>query len=178
MRGRTALALCITVIAFWGEACGVADPYTRTHVHRAEPARAPEETRAARRPARLPPARAQPTADAALRAFALAWTNWSWRTIGRSERQRARLASGGLRRQLTEDAAAGADTTLARDRTASRGDVVAIALQARGRAYVVVRETQTSAGLEAIGDRTVRVYRAAVARAARGWLVAAWAPLD
>ena len=59
------------------------------------------------------------SARAAARTFALASTNWNWRTLARSERERAQLAAPALGPQIARDAASTrADTTLARDRTA------------------------------------------------------------
>jgi hypothetical protein len=173
------MALCLFAIGFGAAGCGVTDPYARPHNHRAGNAHKATRARAALPPRSARPLSAPASARAVLTAFARAWTNWSWRTILGSERQRALLATGALRRQLSRDrAGAQADATLARDRIASRGAVLAIDLQRRSPAYVVVRETQTSAGVEAIGDSAIRVYRARLARTARGWLVAAWAPLD
>jgi hypothetical protein len=142
----------------------------------------PEETRPAPKlQTRTAPARPARSAAEAARAFAEAWTNWNWRTIRSSERRRARLAAGALRREIDQDAASvSPDSTLRRDRTENTGVVLAVALGDAGgqrSAYVIVRETTASAGLVAIGDTAVRVYRAQLVRAHGGWLVGAWAPL-
>ena len=173
-------ALCCAAVGICLTACGVADPYVDRHAPAsAQRSHLPEEARRLPVRVRVPRISAGRDPRAAARAFALAWTNWSWRRIATSERRRAALATGPLREQIAQDAAAAVhDTTLARDRIENRGEVLAIDVQVGGRTYVLMRETNTSAGLDAIGDSAIRVYRATVARAARGWLVAAWAPLD
>ena len=99
-----------------------------------------------------------------------------------NERRRIRLAADPLRHQLIRDvSAARADATLARGRIENRGRILAVSLLdlPQGlRAYVVVRETNLSSGVEAIGSTSVRVYRASLKRRRGGWLVSGWRPLQ
>jgi hypothetical protein len=180
MRTKFAIALSATTALISG--CGQADPYGAASHRPAPRPHAPEETRAAAPPIKLTRSLGAHTPAAAARGFALASTNWSWRTIGANERARAGLASSSLRARLERDlASARLDTTLRRDRSLNRGVVLAVAVQGKSEtrtAYVVVRETSASAGLEAIGGTAVRVYRVSVVRISGRWLVDSWSPVS
>jgi hypothetical protein len=130
-----------------------------------------------------PPARARgggAKARSAIVDFARAWTNWTWRSIGESARERAAVAAGELReRVLVDGEDARSDRTLARDRVVNRGEVLAADVRQRGgRAYafVVVRETNSRDGIAALGDTVLRVYRAELRRDVRAgrWFVTEW----
>lgn len=175
---RLTAALVLALCCLPG--CGVADPYAVQAGQAPGIRRSPEETTGLPDLVRPSSRRASGPVEAA-RAFAITWTNWSWRAVGANERRRATLATGSLRRQIEHDrAGVVADSTLARDHIANRGHVISIALHGsvgHRDGYVIVRETSASGGLEAIGDTTVRVYRTAVMRVGAGWLTSEWAPL-
>jgi hypothetical protein len=165
MRAAAAVvALAATVVLV-----GCQDPYVGAgHTQPAGPARA------------TPPIGEVPTAATATRRFALRWINWDWRGAANGQRSLARLAVGSLATQLAENAeAVRADATLARDKPASRGQVVAIALRGEGATrtgVVVTREQTYSAGHPDLGGAHYRVYLVRVVRAGRGWGVIRWAP--
>ena len=173
--GRVWIALPLVAAALTPSGCAVADPYGRSD---RAPSRNPPNVRARVAPAPISIARRG--AAAVARAFALAWTNWDWRTIDEAYGDRARLATGNLRRTLSQGrAAARRDLTLARDRLENRGRVVLAGVAERtGRAelrvVIVVRESNFAAGREALVSRAVRVYRATVVRTAGRWLVRGW----
>lgn len=170
-RQRAALVLCIAGLV--GSGCGVGDPYG----HGSKPTRA----RAPDADAVVPVAADVGGPLAVARAFAAASTTWSWKTIDASTRRCERLATGDLRRSLQRDRLeAHADRSLRRDRLVNRGRVVAAAPAAARHGVavvVVVRETNTAAGHEAIASRTYRVYRATLVRSRRRWLVRSWKAL-
>jgi hypothetical protein len=179
---RLLRVVCVAAAMASLAGCGVADPYARRAAPAAQAAAAPEQAARAPRPVAVAPARPATFPRATAGAFAEATTNWAWRTLARSQRVREQLAAPTLRRQIALDAAAArAGRALARDHHAERGVVLAIDVQgsrARRVAYIVTRETTTNDGVEAIGDETIAVYRAALVQTRRGWLVASWAPVE
>ena len=177
--------------------CGLEDPYTTDQP--ADPtappaARFEEQLRRgqARGDELAPPAPAGDSAplyagmraaagpERLVREFCAQWANWSYRTIARQQRRLAQLATDGLAAQLAPSASQRAlPGTLARDRFAVRGEVVAVDLLAgaeRRGAICVTREEEYERGREALGDGAARVYRARLERGRGGWRVAAWQP--
>jgi hypothetical protein len=121
------------------------------------------------------------SAREAVRAFAAAWVNWDWRKLAAQQRRLAGLATGRLAAELRANAKASAvDASPAQGRPSSRGNVVAIALHTRrsaASALVVTREQTYTAGHGDLGGQHHRVYRALLARGARGWEVTGWTRL-
>jgi len=115
-----------------------------------------------------------------VRDFCAQWANWSYRTIERQQRRLAELSTVGLAAALAPTSSQrGLDTTLARDRFAVRGAVVAIDIEpgaTRRRALCVTREEELEQGRDPLGDGVHRVYFARLQRSDNRWRVAAWQP--
>jgi hypothetical protein len=121
---------------------------------------------------------ATPSPAALARAYARAVVNWDWHTLAnRLKGLRERSASA-----LSADLAGAiratrADESLARDRPASHGVVVAVSVQGRGvsrRLVVVTRERETASGVDPLGPATHRVYFGKARRIADGWRMVGW----
>ena len=138
-----------------------------------QPGPQPDRFPAARRARRL-------RARGAARSFATRWVNWDWRSAASQQRTLARLATGGLARQLRANASsARVDATLARDKPGARGSVAAIDLKAgttEVAGIVVTREQTYTDGRADLGGRRYRVYLIHLARDQNGWGVSAWEP--
>jgi len=125
-------------------------------------------------------ARASEDPERIVRHFCAQWANWSYRTIERQQRRLAELSTVRLAAALAPTSSQrGLDTTLARDRFAVRGAVVAIDLEpgaTRRRALCVTREEELEQGRDPLGDGVHRVYFARLQRSDNRWSVAAWQP--
>ena len=122
--------------------------------------------------------RGAPSLTSFARAYARDAVNWDWRTLAvRLDGLRDRSA-GDLSAELTDAIrAARIDESLARDRPASEGTVVAASVQgngARRRLVVVTRERETASGVERLGPATHRVYLGESRRTADGWRMVEW----
>jgi len=188
---RTATILLVALSASVA-ACAPEDPYSADRGDRG--ARQDEQLRRAQAGGDelTPPAVASDSAppyagvragedpERVLRDFCAQWANWSYRTIGRQQRRLAELSTDQLADTLAPTSSQrGLDTTLARDRFAVRGAVVAINLEpgaTRRRALCVTREEELEQGRDPLGDGVHRVYFARLARSANRWSVAAWQP--
>ena len=170
-----ALAVAIT---------GCQDPYARD---RARPAARPSATPgdigqpgSQAGPVPSSAARLTPSPQGAARSFATRWVNWDWRSAASQQRTLARLATGGLARQLRANASsARVDATLARDKPGARGSVAAIDLKAgttEAAGIVVTREQTYTDGRADLGGRNYRVYLIHLTRDQNGWGVSAWEP--
>ena len=126
----------------------------------------------------LPPGSESRAPGSLARWYAREVVNWDWRTLARRlERLRARSA-GRLAVEL-DDAIRGArrDESLARDRPASQGRVVAVSVQGTGASRVLVvvtRERETASGVEPLGPATHSVYIGTARRFADEWRMVAW----
>lgn len=149
---------------------GCQDPYTHDD---AKPQRRDPQTRTV-------PRASSARAELAARRFAALWTNWTWQTTAATQRELSQLAVAPLARQLRANAAsARVDATLARDRPASHGTVVAAQVRADGAAahgLVVTREQSFTNGRADLGGRRYRVYLITATLRRGRWEVSRWAP--
>ena len=194
MRSPVALLILVAALASVGLGAGCApeDPYSRDQQRTSQ--RLDEQLRReqARGDELAPPAPAGDTAPAyagsaatrapegVLRAFCAQWANWSYRTIERQQRRLAQLSTPTLARELAPTSSQRTlDSTLARDRFAVRGSVVAIDLRPgtdRREAICVTREEEIDQGRDPLGDGLHRVYSARLELRTGRWGVAAWQP--
>lgn len=125
----------------------------------------------------LPEAMPQDTPEAAARAFAQNWANWTWKSFEENRRELAALATGAYLGELTAPSDQ-PEEDLARLRPYRRGRIEALQLRpGSGRqrsAVVVLREQQRFEGSPADDGYRWVVYLATLRRIRGGWLVAAW----
>jgi hypothetical protein len=186
---RVLLACLIALVAL----AGCEDPYVDQsgdasragEVERAREQQARGDELAPLRPERDgapddPARRVAAAPRAALERFCAQWANWSWRTIDRQQARLAGLATGGLRRQLLDEAAARRlDRALRRDRLSVRGRLVALDVKPGDRrrsAVCVTHEEELQRGRGELGGGRHRVYLARLERDRQRWGVSAWEP--
>jgi hypothetical protein len=120
--------------------------------------------------------------EAALRRYALAYTNWQAATLVAHERRLAALAVGPARLAALQTAAAlGGAGELVVHQVQNTGAVLSIAPgqgAARGRWVVVTQEQTTGTGAYAGLPSSLHVTLARVVRLKGGWVVDEWAPQD
>lgn len=136
------------------------------------------------RPERV--ARGWPTPEAAVRAFAGAYINWTAATVGQRLQALARSSVGQARAMLALQAhEVAADTELRRGRIANSGTVEAVAPLGVGRGrrlarrYVVVTRERTSAADDAAYRGLAAAWHVSVATATRvraRWVLSGWQP--
>lgn len=123
--------------------------------------------------------------EAAVSAFARAYTNWSYRDVVARMRMLARASIGQARSEMSLAAAQErGDSTLARAGISNRGSVEAVAplAGAPGRYVVVTRESTAAAnssayrGLAPAWHITVAAVEPLGTGAARRWVVSSWQP--
>jgi hypothetical protein len=118
--------------------------------------------------------------QAALRRYALAYTNWSATALVAHERQLAALSVGPARLAALQTAIAlGSAGELLAHHVQNAGAVLAItpgASSARGRWVVVTQEQTTGTGAYAGLPSSPHVTLARVVRAWGGWVVWGWWP--
>lgn len=175
MTKRRAIALLLTLAL---AASGCSDPYTSkspkpsTGTPEGElPGPVPTAERQ-----RLRRATGQPsgTPQAAARAFALAYLNWTDATVARRYRALSRRATGQARQELLQTAAsAGTDPQLIGTRAANRGTVSGVIEQPGGWMLLVSHERLTPGGGQTEPPRH-RVYRVHAAPQAGGFVVDHW----
>lgn len=181
---RPAAALLAVVAALLGAGCGaLQDPYRdapadeRAHSDQHHDSELPADRRdpgqMATRPA---PAGAGPREVAV--AYALAHTNWSWRTFATQYERMRKLAGGELARQLADNRPEGDQLEgIQADQQTNTAKLVAVDARRRGDAgadvVVVLRELPGGRGVTDITARHT-VYRAALARQRNGWRVSSW----
>jgi hypothetical protein len=125
------------------------------------------------------PSQAAPTREAALRAFAQLYVNWSYQTLGAEQRELAAMSVGSAR--LAEQQAAAAsqsDSTIGRGHIHNSGAVVSVAgdLTEAGRWVIVTRE-QTGGSKQYQGlPPGYHVTLARLAHVAGGYAVSQWLP--
>jgi hypothetical protein len=121
---------------------------------------------------------AAPSPLALARAYARLTANWDWRTLSDRLEELREQSAGPLSAELTDASrATRADESLARDRPASQGTVVAVSVWGAGpsrRLVVVTRERETASGVEPLGPATHRVYLGEARRTADGWRMVEW----
>lgn len=128
-----------------------------------------------------PPADAAASSpEAALRSYALVYTNWQAVTVVAHQRKLAALAIGPARLAALQTAASlGRAGELAAHRVQNTGVVLAIAREegaARGRWVVVTQEQTTGTGAYAGLPSSLHVTLARVVPAGGGWVVWGWWP--
>jgi hypothetical protein len=120
--------------------------------------------------------------EAALRRYALAYTNWQAGTLVAHERRLAALTVGPARLTALQTAAARGDAgELAAHRVQNTGTVLSIAPgqgAARGRWVIVTREQTAGTGAYAGVPLSLHVTLARVLGLGGGWVVDEWAPQD
>ncbi len=118
--------------------------------------------------------------EAALRRYALAYTNWQAAALVAHEHRLAVLAVGPARLAALQTAATlGGGGELVAHRVQNAGAVVAIAhgqRAARGRWVIVTQEQTTGTGAYAGLPSSLHVTLARVIRRTGGWVVDEWAP--
>jgi hypothetical protein len=118
--------------------------------------------------------------QAALRQYALVYTNWRASALLARERQLAALAIGPARLAAEQAMASQSGAmSLAVHHVENRGVVLTIAPgegRARGRWVVVTEELTTGTGPYAGLPRTLQVTLAQAVQVKSGWLVREWAP--
>jgi len=177
-----------------GASCAPENPYSAERKQQEGSSRSEEQLRRelARGDELAPPAPKRDSAPAfagsaageaperVLRAFCAQWANWSYRTIERQQRRLIELSTPRLARELAPSSSQRTlDTTVARDRFAVRGEVIATDLRpgaGRRGAICVTREEELDHGRDPLGDGTHRVYFARLERNGRRWSVGAWQP--
>ena len=121
---------------------------------------------------------AGPSAERLARGYARSAINWDWRTLPERLAALRPLTAGPLSAELGGAmAAAKADESLARDRPASQGTVVAVMVSGNDssrRLVVVTRERETAGGAEPLHGATHRVYLGEVRRVDGGWRMVGW----
>lgn len=120
--------------------------------------------------------------EAALRRYALAYTNWQAATLVAHERRLAGLAVGPARLAALQTAAALGDAgELVAHQVQNTGAVLSIAPgqgAARGRWVIVTQEQTTGTGAYAGLPLSLHVTLARVVRLKSGWVVWGWWPQD
>jgi hypothetical protein len=120
------------------------------------------------------------SAQAALRRYALVYTNWHASDLSAREHELASLAIGPARLAAEQATASQSGAaSLALHRVENHGVVLAIAPgegPARARWVVVTDELTTGTGPYAGLPRTLQVTLAQVVRVGSGWLVREWVP--
>ncbi len=118
--------------------------------------------------------------EAALRRYALDYTNWQAATLVAHERRLAGLAVGPARLAALQTAAALGDAgELAAHHVQNTGAVLSIAPEqgaARGRWVVVTQEQTTGTGAYAGLPSSLHVTLARLVQAGGGWVVWGWWP--
>ena len=118
--------------------------------------------------------------QAALRRYALVYTNWQARDLPAHERRLASLAVGAARLAAEQTAASqSAATQLAEDHVQNTGVLLAIAPGqglAHGQWVVVTQEQTTGTGPYAGLPTSVHVTLSRVTRPGRSWAVSEWSP--
>jgi hypothetical protein len=121
-----------------------------------------------------------PSPQAALHRYALAYTNWTARSLAMHERALASLAVGPARLAAEQIAASqSAIATLAAHHVQNKGVVLAIAPDqgpARGQWVVVTQEQTTGIGPYAGLPTSLHVTLTRAVRVGAGWLVSEWTP--
>jgi flagellar basal body rod protein FlgF len=125
------------------------------------------------------PQRTEPTADAALAAFARLYVNWSFQTLSAQQRELAAMSVGAAR--LVEQQAAASsqsDSTITRGHIHNTGRVVSIARDLTGSdGWVVVTREQTGGNAHYQGlPAGYHVTLAQLAAVPGGWAVSQWLP--
>lgn len=121
-----------------------------------------------------------PSPQAALRRYALAYTNWNGTSLEAHERQLSTLAVGAARLAAEQTAAShGAAAELAANQVQDDGVVLAIAPgqgPARGQWIVVTQEQTTGTGFYAGLPPTLHVTLASTRHLSDGWVISGWTP--
>jgi hypothetical protein len=129
---------------------------------------------------KLTPGSVARSPQAALRRYALAYTNWTASSLPAHERSLASRAVGPARLAVEQIAASESDTAaLAADNVQNKGVVLAIASAqgpARGQWLVVTQEQTTGTGPYAGLPPAPHVSLARIAHVGRGWAVSEWSP--
>ena len=176
MSKRHGIPLLLTTLYL--AASGCSDPYT------SQPPESADGTPEGEVPGRVPAMERQrlrqasgelsPTPQAAARAFALAYLNWTATTVARRYRALSREAIGQARQELLQTAAsAGTDPQPVGTRVANRGTVSGVIEQPGGWMLVVSHERLTPGGGQTEPPRH-RVYRVHAAPQAGGFVVDHW----
>jgi hypothetical protein len=117
---------------------------------------------------------------AALRRYALAYTNWRAGDLAAHERELIALAIGAARLAAQQTAASrSATVSLATNRVENKGVILAIAPgegPAGGQWVIVTQEQTTGTGAYAGLPPAPHVTLARVARVGQGWAVSQWRP--
>jgi hypothetical protein len=123
-----------------------------------------------------------PSPQAALRRYALGYTNWQATSLPAHERQIASLAVGAARLAAEQTAASKSTAAqLASNHVENKGVVLAIAPgegPARGQWIVVTQEQTTGTGPYAGLPPTLHVTLARTERLNQGWAVTEWTARD
>jgi hypothetical protein len=118
----------------------------------------------------------------ALTRYALAYTNWRASQLPARERELAALSIGAARLSASQTAAAQSGAaTLAADRVANAGQVVAVAPGEgpdRGQWVIVTEEQTTGSGPYAGLPAGPHVTLARVVHLPGGWTVSTWSPIS
>lgn len=134
---------------------------------------------APRTPASQRPIRVQPSAAAALDAFAELYVNWDYRTLQSRQRALAASSVGAARTgELQAAAASAGDRTLTAGRIANGGSVLSIAPERAGHGlWVVVTREHTSgaSGYQGLPSSD-HVTLARAVRLGGGYVVSEWLP--
>ena len=197
-RPLTAIAAAATALLSAG--CGALnDPYTDTPHRPADGATAAPATGPASgtqapddlvnaRPVQTPApagARLAQSARQAAARYATVYSNWTWRTYARQQRQLVALTTGTLRRELTRSTP-GRDQlgVLDAQKQTNRGRVLSLGVPAaatrrRGGGEDLFVLTLEQAGSGDFQDPNQRhaAYKATVQETPDGWLVSAWSAL-
>lgn len=141
------------------------------------------------RPVQTPaPAGARPAQSArqAASRYATVYTNWTWRTYARQQRQLIALTTGTLRRELTRSTP-GRDQlgVLDAQKQTNRGRVLSLGAPAAttgrsprgGRELYVLTLEQAGSGDFTDPNQRHAAYKATVDQTPEGWLVSAWSAL-
>lgn len=160
---------------------GCADPYADTTMQTPSPP--PSGTDSDTTPTTVVVPTGAPASHSArnvIAAYAVAHTNWSWRTARQQLARRQSLAGGALARDLARSRRQDATSrSWAEQRMTNRGRLVAIDARRDGsslRAFVVLAERAGSDRSEETADRHV-VYRALARRSGKRWRVTSFTQL-
>ncbi len=123
-----------------------------------------------------------PTPQAALRRYALVYTNWQASTLGAHERRLASLGVGAARLAALQTAAsASGAVSLVADHVQNRGVVLAVAPgqgPGHGQWVVVTQEQTTGTGAYAGLPASTHVTLGRVTHVSDEWVVSEWSPSD